>query len=235
VPRLGLALAALLSALQVRIGSLQVPAPVGFVNDFASVIPPDNAARIQRIIEDVRTKSGGDIAVVTLPDLKGRDKADVAREIGRAWKVGSAGKPGDPARNRGVVILVVPKETSSDGGHLRIENGLGTEGFLTDGITGQIEDEAVPLLRQQDYGGAIELMTLRVAQRFATEFNFQLDTSFRAPAPTFTPRGARGPVGSSRGVGGISPIFWLFLFFVVISLLGGRRRRQHCQHDCQEA
>src|SRR5438067_645019 len=145
---------ALVAALQLRIGQLQVPAaPVGFVNDFAQVIPADRAARIQRIIEDVRAKSGGDIGVVTLPDLKGRDKADVAREIGRAWKVGSAGKPGDPARNRGVVILVVPKETSSDGGPVRIENGFGAGGFLTDATTGAIEDEAIPLLRQQDYGG----------------------------------------------------------------------------------
>ncbi|HZI41689.1 MAG TPA: TPM domain-containing protein, partial [Gemmatimonadaceae bacterium] len=198
--RLGVALAALVTALQVQIGSLQVPAPVGFVNDFANVIPADNAARIQRIIEDVRAKSGGDIAVVTLPDLKGRDKADVARQIGRAWKVGSAGKPGDPARNRGVLILVVPKETSADGGHVRIETGLGTEGFITDATAGQIQDDAIPLLQQRDYGGAIELMTLEVAQRFATEFNFQLDTSFRAPTPSFAPRGPQAPVGSSRGL-----------------------------------
>src|SRR5690348_15697782 len=190
--------------MQVQIGQLQVPAPVGFVNDFANVIPPQNKTRIEQIVEDVRAKSGGDIAVVTLPDLKGRDERDVALRIGRAWGVGSKGKPGDPARNRGVVILVVPKETSSDGrGYIAIQTGLGSEGFLTDATTGEIRDEAIPLLRQRDYGGAIELMTLRVAQRFANEFNFQLDTSLRAPTPSLTPRGARAPVGRTRG--GISP------------------------------
>ncbi len=224
---------ALVAALQLRIGQLQVPAaPVGFVNDFANVIPADNAARIQRIIEDVRAKSGGDIAVVTLPDLKGRDQAEVALQIGRAWKVGSAGKPGDPARNRGVVILVVPKETSSDGrGHLRIENGLGAEGFITDATAGAIEDEAIPLLRQGDYGAATELMTLRVAQRFAREFNFQLDTAFREPAPTFTPRGARGPV-SRRSSGGINPVLLFVLFIIVMSILSAGRRRRGCGPGC---
>ena len=49
--------------------------------------------------------------------------------IGREWKVGANAKIGDAKRNAGVVILVVPKETSADGnGHVRIENGQGSEG-----------------------------------------------------------------------------------------------------------
>src|SRR4051812_18191741 len=147
-------MAANAAAFQLQIGQLQIPAPIGFVNDFANVIPPDNAARIQRIIEDVRGKSRGDIAVVTLPDLAGRDPADVALRIGRSWKVGSAGNPGDTARNRGVVLLVGPKETSSDGrGHGEIHTGLGTEGCLTDAATVGIQDQARPLLRTGEYGG----------------------------------------------------------------------------------
>ncbi len=147
---------------------IQLPAPRGYINDFANVIPPASAGRIQRIIDDVRRKSGGEIVVVTLPDIGQRDVADVAREIGRQWKVGRAGQPGDPARNTGVIILIVPRETNSDGrGRFRIETGLGAEGFLPDGVTGAIQDQALPLLRAQDYGGALELTTLLVADRFA--------------------------------------------------------------------
>ena len=229
VLRFKFALVAFAALMQVQIGQLQVPAQVGFVNDFANVIPPANKSRIEHIVEDVRAKSGGDIAVVTLGDLKGRDKADVALRIGRAWGVGSKGNPGDPARNRGVVILVVPKETSSDGsGHVEIATGLGAEGFLTDATTGEIQDEALPLLRQQDYGGAIELMTLRVAQRFAGEFNFQLDTSFRPPATSFTPR---APV-TGRGRGGISPFVLFIIFIIVMSILSSGRRRRGCGPGC---
>src|SRR5438874_1457362 len=154
---------------------IQIPQPQGYVNDFAHVIHPAQQQRMAAIIDDVRAKSGGEIVVVTLPDIGTHDVADVAREIGRQWKVGAAGKPGDPARNTGVIILVVPKETSSDGrGHLRIENGRGAEGFITDATTGQIRDEALTHFRQGDYGGGIELMTLRVAQRYASEFRFTL-------------------------------------------------------------
>ena len=85
-----------------------------------------SGSRLNRIAFDLRQKSGGELAVATMPDLRGRDVADVALRIGREWGVGSNARVGDPARNAGVVILVVPKETSSDGrGHVRVEVGRG--------------------------------------------------------------------------------------------------------------
>ena len=83
----------------------QIPAPMGLVNDFADIIQPAAAERMERIAEDVRAKSRGEIAVVTLPDIGTRDVQEVARDIGRQWKVGGIGDPGDPTRNAGVVIL----------------------------------------------------------------------------------------------------------------------------------
>ena len=217
-------LSLLFVALAAQLGQIQVPQPVGYVNDFAHVIAPDVAARIERIIQDVRKKSGGEIVVVTLSDLKGRDPADVAREIGRQWKVGASGGPGDRARNTGTIILVVPKETNSDGrGHTRIETGSGSEGFLTDATVGAIQDEALPLLQRQprDYGGAIELMTTRVAQRYANEFGFSLDTT--------ASRFQAEPVQRvSRGTRSIPPFVWILLFFIVLRILSSRGRRRGC-------
>jgi uncharacterized protein len=215
------ALALLLSAFVVTAAhsqGLPIPAPQGYVNDFAHVIPPANANTINAIINDVRAKSGGEIVVVTLPDLKGRPIEEVALNIGRQWKVGQNAKPGDPARNTGVIILVVPKETSSDNrGQLRIEVGLGAEGFITDATAGQIREEALTYFRRGDYGDGIELMTLRVAQRYANEFHFALDSAFQQQPPEQQrPR--------QRSSGGIPPILWVFLLFFILSMLGGRRR-----------
>ena len=203
----------------------QIPPPRGLVNDFAGVIPAASAAQMERIAQDVRDKSKGEIAIVTLPDLAGREPYEVALQIGRAWKVGNAAAIGDRTRNTGIVILLVPKETSSDGhGHCQVAPGEGSEGFITDATSGEICREATPLFQQRDYGGGLELVTLRVAQRFAQEFSFSLDTSFAEPA---MPMPQRRPA-SARGGGGINPIFLLIIFFIVISLLGGRRRRSGC-------
>jgi uncharacterized protein len=212
--------AALLGVALLLQGGPQIPPPRGLVNDFANVLSPESSARMERIAQDVRDKSKGEIAVVTLPDLQGRPVEEVSLRIGREWKVGNLAEIGNASRNAGVVILIVPKETSSDGGHCRIEVGQGAEGFITDATTGEICREATEYFKQRDYSSGTELVTLRVAQRFAQEFNFPLDSSGVA-APVATPR----PVHERRrSGGGINPVFLLILFFFLLSMFGGRRR-----------
>ncbi|MBM3908185.1 MAG: TPM domain-containing protein [Gemmatimonadetes bacterium] len=193
----------------------QIPAPRGYVNDFAGVIGADRAARIERIITDVHAKSGGEIAVVTLRDIGDRPVGDVALQIGRQWKVGAAASVGDRRRNTGLVILVVPKESSSDGrGHISIQTGDGVEGFITDARAGDMRREALPFLRQADYGAAIELITLRAAEAYAREFGFALEGGTVAPrAPP-----QRQPSGIPSGV-------FVVAFIVLFLLLSSGRRR----------
>ncbi len=204
-----------------------IPAPTGLVNDFAGVLDPASIARMTRIAEDVRTKSRGEIAIVTLPDLKGREATDVALRIGREWKLGKIGNPGDPTRNAGAVILLVPKETNSDNrGRCFVATGQGTEGFITDATAGEICRAATPSFIQRDYAGGLELVTYLTAQRFASEFGFTVDT-------TLTPETImQRPARTSSGRG-IPPIFIFIAFFVVLSILSnaskrGRRGRGGC-------
>jgi uncharacterized protein len=196
------------------------PAPTGLVNDFAHVLDSGSIERMTRIAEDVRTKSRGEIAIVTLPDLGGRDVADVALDIGRTWKVGKIGNPGDPTRNAGAVILLAPKETSSDGrGHCFILTGQGTEGFITDATAGDICREATPSFANKDYSSGLELVTLRTAQRFASEFNFTLDTALVPPLPPL-------PEGNQSSGGGFPPQLFFIIFVVIVMLVQGLARRR---------
>ncbi len=202
-------------------GALEIPAPRGMVNDFAGVIPAEQAARIERLARAVREASRGEISVVTLPDIGTRAPGDVALQIGREWKVGAAAAVGDRARNAGVVVLVVPKETGTDGkGHLFIATGQGAEGFLTDAQTGDIRREATPLLQKSDYGTALELITQRIAEKYGAEFGFSVDTLSRIPAEQ--------PIGAEREPGGGIPPGLALLLFVVILLVASRGRSGGC-------
>ncbi len=202
-------------------GAVTIPAPVGLVNDFAHVIPASSAAEIQQIAADVRNKSRGEIAVVTLSDIGERAPSDVALQIGRDWKVGKIGNPGDPTRNAGAVILVVPKETNSSGkGECFVLTGQGTEGFITDADAGSICRQATPFFKQRDYGQGITLITYLVAQRFANEFHFTLDTTLAAPEP------AAAAAPSSSGGGGFPPqLIFLAIIFIIVVVSNMRRGR----------
>ena len=196
-----------------------IPAPTGLVNDFANVLDAATVERLTRIAEDVRTKSRGEMAIVTIPDLEGREAADVALRIGREWKVGKVGSPGDPTRNAGAVILLVPKETNSDNrGRCFVLTGQGTEGFITDATAGAICREATPAFIARDYASGLELVTLRVAERFATEFGFTLDTGLVSPpVPVQRTEGSRG--------GGVSPFVIFIIFWIVFAILSSASRR----------
>jgi uncharacterized protein len=170
-----------------------------------------------RFAEDVRSKSRGEMAIVKLPNLEGRDVSDVALRIGREWKVGKIGNPGDQTRNAGAVILVVPKETASDNrGRCWIATGQGTEGFITDATAGEICREATPLFIDKDYSGAMKLITRRVAERFGQEFGFTPDSTLVPAEPVQV---------SQRGGGGIPPWVIFIIFFVVVSILNSMSRR----------
>src|SRR5262249_2647938 len=141
---------------------------------------------------------------------------------GRQWGVGRKGNPGDPARNTGVILLVVPKETSADGnGHVRTEVGFGAEGFLTDATTGEFRDLAIPYFMNRDYGSGILLMVDRIAAHYAKEFNFQVNPSVQPQLRVQRPP----PRQTSRG---IPPIVWFVLLFVLLPLLTGGRRGCGC-------
>lgn len=165
-------------------GALPLPAPVGYVNDFAQLLSPEQAARLDALARQVQTRTRGEMVIVTLADLGGRPVEEVSLRLGREWKVGAQAAIGDAARNAGVVILIVPKETNADGkGHCRIETGNGAEGFITDATAGSLCRAAVPQFRDGDYAGAIETVAYGVADAFAQEFGVTLDLSGRPPPP----------------------------------------------------
>jgi uncharacterized protein len=193
-----------------------LPQPVGYVNDFAQILDAATKARIEAIASDVKTKSGGEIVVVTLSSLGGRPIEEIGLRIGREWKVGASGSVGSRARNAGTIILVAPTERQ-----MRIEVGSGAEGFLNDARTGAIQDEATPFFRAGNYNGGIELMTLRVAERYATEFNFTL-------SPTQVPQAPVQPRARRTTGGGINPVVLFIIFMIIVSMLGGRRGRGGC-------
>ena len=206
-------------------GGLQIPAPVGLVNDFAHVIPAANASQIEQIANDVRTKSPGEIAVVTLPDIGDRAASDVALQIFRQWKVGRAGNPGDTTRNVGAVILIVPKESSSiHRGDCWVTTGYGAEGFITDADVGTICRQAIPFFKAKQYGAGALLVTYLTAQRFASEYHFTVDTTFAPPQPE------SAPVSEPSGGGGFPPqLIFLGIVFVLMFLGSMRRgRRSGC-------
>jgi uncharacterized protein len=216
--RLTLGLAALFAATLLHAAParaqkpLGIPQPVGYVNDFAGVIDPESKAAIERVVDEVRARSGGEIVVVTLPSLEGRSRDEVALEIGRQWRVGRKGAPGDARRNTGVVVLVAVQDRT-----YKIETGTGTMTFITAAEAGRIgRDYMLPEFRQERYGRGLLLAVTALAQQYAQSFGFQLTGDVPA-----LPERDRQPQGKASGSGFIFMVVF-FLIVMAISSRGGR-------------
>jgi len=162
---------------------------------------------MEAVIGEVREKTRGEIAVVTLADIGDRSASDVALQIGRQWGVGAKGDPGDRAKNAGVVVLLIPRKNHRPGtGDVFISVGRGAEGFLTDARAGRIRDAMLPALGTEDYGTGLALGVDLIAQAFAAEFGITLtNPQYAMPQPVADDR---------RGV--TIPSIWLIAIVILL-------------------
>ena len=68
--------------------ALDVPALQGRVNDYANVISKNDEQQINEYLTNVENQTGIQIAVLTIPSLKGEDIAAYGVKVAEKWKLG---------------------------------------------------------------------------------------------------------------------------------------------------
>ena len=193
--------------------------PVGYVNDFASVIDPGSAAAMEDLITRLRSATGAEMAVVTLPTIEDYAPNQVGVAIIRRWGIGAKAEVGDVRRNAGLVLLLVPrKEGVSNSGKIYVAVGQGLEGIVTDAEAGRVSDLMLPELREGKYGPALLTGTRALAARIAQAYG--VTDSSLATAPAAPPVESVPPRSLFRA---LFPILF-FLLFLALSNRGRRRR-----------
>jgi len=146
--------------------------PQGYVNDFAGALSAQAKEKLMALCEEVDQKADAQIAVVTVSSLEGVPVEQFTHDLFTAWGVGPKHK------DRGVMILVAPSDRK-----YWTEVGYGLEPILPDGKVGGFGREAVPFFRQNDFSGAVLLMTQRVAAVIAEDQKVSLDTLSGSTTP----------------------------------------------------
>jgi len=140
-----LLLAALLLVAVQTFAAPALPAARGYVNDYAGLLSPAAAARVERYLADFHRSDSTQIAVLTIPSLDGEDLEGYSVRVAQGWGIGQQG------RDNGALLLVAKAERA-----VRIEVGYGLEDRLTDLLAGRIVDqEIVPRFARGDFDGGI--------------------------------------------------------------------------------
>jgi uncharacterized protein len=177
--------------------------PTGYVTDLASVIAPDARTRLEALCTEVEQKTGAQMAIVTVTSLEGETVDNYAVDLFKQLGVGSK------KDNRGVLLLVAPKERK-----YRVEVGYGLEPVINDARAGDAGRTMVAFLRQGDYGKAAEVGAWQLAKYIADDTGVTLS----GQPPVRLTRVSR----DNGGIGGIGLIFALIVFLAVTGSLVSR-------------
>jgi uncharacterized protein len=190
-----------------------LPKPTNYVSDFAHVLSPQSVAQLDWLCGRLdHTATNAQVAIVTVHNLDGDDKADFANRLEEKWKVGKKGT------DRGVLMLI-----STDDHHYWIEVGYGLEGILPDAKVGDIGRAMVPNLRAQNYDAAVRTGLVRIAAVIANDAKVNLDDLDQGDPARQANQGAvetrRVPQHHTSGFG---ILFRIILIVVVLGFLGIR-------------
>lgn len=149
------------------------PFPPRLVNDFAGMLAPGEAESLERKLVAFNDSTSTQIAIVTISDLMGYDRADYAIRLAEKWGIGQKGS------DNGILILVIPKVSSSSRGEVFIATGYGLEGVIPDIVCAEIIDyEILPAFRSGDYHEGLDravdvLMSLASREFTAEEYGMK--------------------------------------------------------------
>jgi len=179
------------------------PAPAHYFNDYAGVVAPDVATRLDQKLKAFDDQTSSQIVVAVFPELPSPSLEDFTVRAAQAWRVGRS------KLSNGAVLFVFVKDRK-----MRIETGYGLEGALPDATAHRIIDERItPAFRNNDYAGGLEAGIDAMMAATRGEYT-------ASPAP------ARG--GQSSGGFGSSFFLVLLVLFIVIAMSrGGRRGRTY--------
>jgi uncharacterized protein len=158
-------------------GLLGVPVLRGRISDQTGTLTTRQLASLEQTLAAFEARKGSQLAVLMVASTAPEAIEPYAMRVAEAWKLGRR------QVDDGAILLLAKDDRA-----VRIEVGYGLEGVLSDLVSQRIIDEMLPLLKRQDYGGAI---TTGVAQILRVIDGEAL------PAPAQRSPGAHGELASA--------------------------------------
>jgi uncharacterized protein len=181
-----------------------LPIPTRYVNDFAHILTPAGAQKIEDLCKAVQNQADAQLFVVTVNSLDGGMTIDeFTEQLEEHWKAGKKGQ------DRSAILLRVVNPHG-----FRIETGYGLEGILNDAKVGRILDSIEPLVAAGNYDGAMYTATKEMADAIAADKGVTLNV----PVHQYhyqgqRARGRTGPLQILLGIG--------FILLIVILVRTG--------------
>ena len=186
-----------------------LPAPTGYVNDYAGVVDQQTKSRLETTLTNLDREQQIQFAVVTVNSTNGQEIFDYSLGVARGWGIGSkdTSKPS-------LLLLVAIKDRKY---FTQVSRHL--EGELPDGLVGQIQrEQLVPAFRAGDYSRGLSDTITTYITELAAKRGFSTDKIF---APGVTAPRSKRTSGNNVCISAFV-IFAIAVFIFVVLLRIGR-------------
>lgn len=183
-----------------------LPAPTGFVNDYAGVIDQATLQQTEAKLRAFKEKTGIEIAVAVVKTTGTRDIFDYSLNVAREWKIGSKAD-----NNPGALLFVAIDDRKY---FTQISRDLEDE--LPDGVAGSLQRQfLVPEFKKGNYSKGIS----DTVDAYIAAIEFKLDPANTAPPTGTTDAEYKTPLGDTL----IRAFCCLAAIFILISIFASRR------------
>jgi uncharacterized protein len=174
------------------------PVPAQWFNDYAQVVSPVTASRLNQTLQDFERATSSQILVAIFRKMESPSSIeDYTVRVAQAWKVGQKSK------NNGAVLFVFVENRK-----MFIQVGYGLEGALPDATCKQIiEDEIKPRFRNNDFDGGLSAGVAAILKATKGEYKGNGETAGQSPGSQDS--------GPFIVLGGMALLFALVVFFIV--------------------
>jgi uncharacterized protein len=192
-------------AASAQTGQSPLPAPTGYVNDFARVIDSGTKQRLETILTNLDREQHIQFSVVTVDSTGGQDIYDYTLAVARGWGIGAK-----DVQKPSLLLLVAIKDRK-----YFTQTSRHVEGDLPDGLVGQIEREKlVPAFKAGNYGGGLTDTITAYILTVAGKNGFSTDKIF-AGGPTPAPS---RPRPQNKTVNTCCPTIVILIIIILIVL-----------------
>lgn len=181
--------------------------PSGYAEDFANVIDDEKENLITQISSIVDSKTGVQIAVVTLQTLGLYTIEEFSYKLLETWGVGQKGE------NNGILVVLSLNERK-----VRIEVGYGLEYLIPDSIAAQIINSyGIPYFKSSDYSQGLLNIVYQLGDIIAKSQNANLSI-------WLSEQGVNIPQQNESQILAFFAIIIFIFLFIIITSFSGRRR-----------
>lgn len=136
-----------------------------YVYDQENIINDNVENSINKMLEEVEEKTTSEFFVVTINSLNGKTIESYANDMFNDIGIGKE------EEDNGLLLLIY-KDKDPEESKVRIEVGMGFEGFITDSISGRVlDDYFVPYREKNDYDNATSYTTQALVGLIAKEYD----------------------------------------------------------------